>query len=331
MRRPRDDRSRPASSRAASIRRSSRWSESIAASARWRTRRTRAAFERAALAAVGRADAVLVSDYGSGLVTPALVSRLRATLKRDGHPIPVLVDSRYQLLQYRGLTACTPNESEVEQALGVRINDDMRVLERAGRAILEQTKMQAVLITRGSRGMALVRHRTRQPCTFPSTAPTRSPTSPEPATRSWRHCRWRSPPAPRSRRQRALANYAGGLVVMKRGTATVSPDELRNAVRADGDREAQGSRRRPGDRRNVARAHEPPERRGETWVRCWNASNSRCASPASDAPAGSVAFANGCFDLLHVGHVRYLEASAAGGRRAGRRVERRCQRQAAER
>jgi len=43
-----------------------------------------------------------------------------------------------------------------------------------------------------------------------------------------------------------LANYAGGLVVMKRGTATVSPDEQRNAVRADGDREAQGSRRRPG-------------------------------------------------------------------------------------
>jgi bifunctional ADP-heptose synthase (sugar kinase/adenylyltransferase) len=44
-----------------------------------------------------------------------------------------------------------------------------------------------------------------------------------------------------------LANYAGGLVVMKRGTATVSPDELRNAVRADGDGEAQGSQRRPGN------------------------------------------------------------------------------------
>jgi bifunctional ADP-heptose synthase (sugar kinase/adenylyltransferase) len=38
----------------------------------------------------------------------------------------VLIDSRYRLLEYRGLTACTPNESEVEQALGVRINDNAR-------------------------------------------------------------------------------------------------------------------------------------------------------------------------------------------------------------
>ena len=72
-----------------------------------------------------------------------------------GSPIPVLVDTRYRLLSYKGLTACTPNESEVEQALGVRINDDSRVLERAGREILARTRMEAVLITRGSRGMAL--------------------------------------------------------------------------------------------------------------------------------------------------------------------------------
>ena len=46
-------------------------------------------------------------------------------LRQKGRPIPVLIDSRYRLLDFRGLTACTPNESEVEQALGVRINDDM--------------------------------------------------------------------------------------------------------------------------------------------------------------------------------------------------------------
>jgi len=207
--------------------------------------RTRTAFERAALAAAGRADAVLVSDYGSGLVTPALVSRLRATLKRAGHPIPVLVDSRYQLLQYRGLTACTPNESEVEQALGVRINDDMRVLERAGRAILEQTKMQAVLITRGSRGMALFvpDSRTVHIPIYGSDeiADVTGAGDTVMATLSLALAAGATFEA-----AARLANYAGGLVVMKRGTATVSPDELRNAVRADGDREAQGSRRRPG-------------------------------------------------------------------------------------
>jgi rfaE bifunctional protein kinase chain/domain len=118
-------------------------------------KQSRDAFFRAAVSAAMRSDAVLVSDYGGGLVSPAVVSKIRAELKRADHPIPILVDSRYRLLSYTGLTACTPNESEVEQALGVRINDDARVLERAGRAILEQTKMQAVLVTRGSRGMAL--------------------------------------------------------------------------------------------------------------------------------------------------------------------------------
>jgi rfaE bifunctional protein kinase chain/domain len=192
--------------------------------------KTRAAFERAALAAMARADAVLVSDYGSGLVTPALVSRLRAILKREGHPIPVLVDSRYALLQYRGLTACTPNESEVEQALGIHINDDLRVLERAGRAILEQTRMQAVLITRGSRGMAL----------FVAGAPVvhipiygsdeiadvTGAGDTVMATLTLALAAGATFEA-----AARLANYAGGLVVMKRGTATVSADELRRAVR----------------------------------------------------------------------------------------------------
>src|SRR5207244_9851380 len=60
-----------------------------------------------------------------------------------------------RLLDFRGLTACTPNESEVEQVLGIRIDDDSARLERAGRAVLRRTRMQAVLVTRGSRGMAL--------------------------------------------------------------------------------------------------------------------------------------------------------------------------------
>ena len=69
--------------------------------------------------------------------------------------MPILVDSRYRLLDYRGLTTCTPNESEVEQALGIRIDDDAEALERGGPDVLRRTRMQAVLITRGSRGMAL--------------------------------------------------------------------------------------------------------------------------------------------------------------------------------
>jgi len=194
--------------------------------------KARTAFARAAEAASRRVDAVLVSDYGSGLVTPALVSCLKARLKQDGHPIPILIDSRYGLLHYRGLTACTPNESEVEQALGVRINDDGRVLERAGRAILERTRMQAVLITRGSRGMAL----------FVPGTPTRhipiygsdeiadvtGAGDTVMATLALALAAGATFEA-----AALLANYAGGIVVMKRGTATVGADELRNAVRSE--------------------------------------------------------------------------------------------------
>ena len=195
-------------------------------------RRTRDRFERAALEAIGGADAVLVSDYGSGLVTPAFVSRLRALLRRDGIPIPILIDSRYQLLQYRGLTACTPNESEVEQALGVRINDDPRVLERAGRDILERTRMQAVLVTRGSRGMSLFVRRTPT-VHIPifgsdEIADVTGAGDTVMATLALALAAGATFEA-----AARLANYAGGLVVMKRGTATVSASELRDAVQAD--------------------------------------------------------------------------------------------------
>jgi rfaE bifunctional protein kinase chain/domain len=201
---------------------------------------TRAAFEGAVLRTVRKADAVLLSDYGSGLVTPALASKIRSILparpgrKRGSEPsraVPVLIDTRYRLLNYRGLTASTPNESEVEQALGIRINDDVRVLERAGRTILQRTRAQAVVITRGSRGMAL----------FTGTAATvhipifgsdeiadvTGAGDTVMATMALALA------AGASFEQAArLANYAGGVVVMKRGTATVSADELRSAVRS---------------------------------------------------------------------------------------------------
>lgn len=213
----------------------------------------RLAFERAALAAIARADAVLVSDYGSGLVTPALVSRLRAILKREGHPIPVLVDSRYALLQYRGLTACTPNESEVEQALGIQINDDPRVLERAGRAILEQTKMQAVLITRGSRGMALF-VRGAETVHIPiygsdEIADVTGAGDTVMATLALALAAGSTFEA-----AARLANYAGGLVVMKRGTATISAAELRTAVHSDAGADT-GLSRRATDVKRSAKAN----------------------------------------------------------------------------
>ena len=193
-------------------------------------RTSRRAFEDRALAAATRADAVLLSDYGGGLVTPALVSKIKAAVKKRGRAVPILVDSRYRLLEFRGLTACTPNESEVEQALGVRINDRMATLERAGRTILERTGMQAVLITRGSRGMALFIP--DAPTVHISIVGTDEIADVTGAGDTVMATMTLALAAGASFEAAAhLANYAGGIVVMKRGTATVSGEELRAAVR----------------------------------------------------------------------------------------------------
>ena len=193
----------------------------------------RQAFGRAALEAIQHSDAVLVSDYGSGLITPTFVASIRRVLKQARLPIPVLIDTRYRLLNYSGLTACTPNESEVEQALGVRIDDNPRTLERAGREILERTRMQAVLITRGSRGMALFVR--KAPTVHIPIFGTDSIVDVTGAGDTVVSTVALALAAGGSFESAArLANYAGGLVVMKRGTATASADELRQAISKSG-------------------------------------------------------------------------------------------------
>jgi len=184
-------------------------------------------------AALRTCDAVLISDYGAGVVTPALVRHVRQQLRaRRGRRVPVLLDSRYDLGRYTGLTASTPNESEVEALLGVRIGDDRKVLERAGRTLRAQSKMEAVLITRGSRGMALFEH-DRATVHIPihgtdeiADVTGAGDTVIAAVTQALAVGATFEDGA-------RLANYAGGLVVMKRGTATVSREELQAAIEAD--------------------------------------------------------------------------------------------------
>jgi D-glycero-beta-D-manno-heptose-7-phosphate kinase len=193
----------------------------------------RAAIRKNLLKAAARCDALLVSDYGGGAVSPSLVVEAQKSLRqRRGVVPPVLVDSRYSLLRYRGMTTCTPNESEVEQLLGVRIRDNLRILERAGREVLRRTRSAAVLITRGSRGMALFEP-DRPTVHIPiygsdQIADVTGAGDTVIATMTL------ALGAGSSFVEAArLANYAGGIVVMKRGTATVSINELRNAVLSD--------------------------------------------------------------------------------------------------
>jgi rfaE bifunctional protein kinase chain/domain len=185
----------------------------------------REAFGKRVVAAARECDALLVSDYGSGLVTPALAAEAQRVMR-----VPLaLVDSRYQLLRYHRMTACTPNESEVEQALGIRIGDNTRILERAGRELLGRTRARAVLITRGSRGMALFEPdtRTEHIPIFGSDQIADVTGAGDTVIATMTLALAAGATFLEAAR---LANFAGGLVVMKRGTATVSASELRQAV-----------------------------------------------------------------------------------------------------
>jgi rfaE bifunctional protein kinase chain/domain len=187
----------------------------------------RTRFARVLADAARRADAVIISDYGGGLITPEIWQRVVTRLRRRPR---VFVDSRYALAGFHGMTACTPNESEVESLLGVRINEDRQVLEQSGRTLLTRLGSDAVLITRGSRGMALFepgRPTDHLPIVGSDEVADVTGAG-DTVIATFALAAGAGAPFGDAAR---LANYAGGLVVMKRGTATVSADELRAAVR----------------------------------------------------------------------------------------------------
>jgi rfaE bifunctional protein kinase chain/domain len=190
----------------------------------------RRAVERSLRAFRGRVDGVLVSDYGCGLLDPSLVRAAVAFARR--RRIPVTVDSRFALLRFRGMTAVTPNEPEVEEALGITIGHDRRRLEAAGRTLLERLGCKAVLVTRGSDGMALF-----EPGRTPLHIPIHGTDEVADVTGAGDTViatftlalATGATPAEAAR----LANCAGGIVVMKHATATVAAEELLAAIRED--------------------------------------------------------------------------------------------------
>jgi rfaE bifunctional protein kinase chain/domain len=176
------------------------------------------------------AHAALISDYGYGVVTPVLAANLTAFATRK----PVTLDSRYSLLRYPDVTAATPNEEEAAAAAGISLfdNGDDRIREVA-EALQQSLDCEAVLITRGSRGMALFERNGREPIFIPvygtdQVADVTGAGDTVIATFTLALA------AGASYAEAAkLANYGGGIVVMKMGTATVSNDELRHAIERD--------------------------------------------------------------------------------------------------
>ena len=176
---------------------------------------------------VRASDALLVSDYGYGAATPLIVNAVRDRAKLDR--VPLVLDSRHRMLQFSGVTAATPNLPEVEEALGTKIGQDWSRLAAAGEQVMSSMKLQSLLITRGREGMVAFNGR-HKPIDIPIfgtdevadvtgagdtviatfTAALATGASTEDAA--------------------YLATYAGGIVVMKSGTATVSARELLEAI-----------------------------------------------------------------------------------------------------
>ena len=175
-----------------------------------------------------RAAVAVLSDYGYGAVPPELTGAVRGAL---ADPAIVLADSRYRLQEFDGLDGATPNEEEAEALLGEPLSEEPEAFRKSGRLLRDRLASRFLLITRGSQGMSLFLadgclhlpvHGTDQVADVTGAGDTvigafslalAAGATPAEAA--------------------LLANYAGGLVVMKTGTATISPDELRDAVASD--------------------------------------------------------------------------------------------------
>jgi D-beta-D-heptose 7-phosphate kinase / D-beta-D-heptose 1-phosphate adenosyltransferase len=227
-------------------------------------------------------DGVVCSDYRKGVCIPALLEPLFAMAHTAGHPI--FVDPKVQdFSRYRGATVLTPNLEEVEQASGIMVSDE-GALTLAVEKLLQQSQARALLVTRGKDGMTLF-HRPHAPVHIPTRArevfDVTGAGDTVIATFSMAvlcGLPWVD--------AAHLANVAAGIVVSKLGTATVLPEELRTTLRV-------------GEAFGAYKALQ----RGELAV----------ALQQRRQQGDRIVFTNGCFDLLHVGHIHYLQQARAMG------------------
>ena len=172
-------------------------------------------------------DALLVSDYGYGAATPRLLTFIKSNGCLENKPITV--DSRYRILDYEGATAATPNEPEVEEALHVRIGHDDQKLFAAAARLMEEMALESLIITRGRDGMVAFEKNT-EPLPIPiygSDQVVDVTGAGDTVIATFTAALAAGADTVSAAR---LANFAGGIVVMKRGTATVTSKELLAAI-----------------------------------------------------------------------------------------------------
>ena len=233
-------------------------------------------------AALDRADVVVLSDYAKGVLSDAVLAPALAAAAARG--VMVIADpKRADFGAYAGATVLTPNEAETRLATRIEAIEDDGA-ERAGTAALATTGGQAVLVTRSEKGLTLVR-RDLPPLHLPTRARAVADVSGAGDTLVAALAVALAVGAALPDAA-AIANATAGLSVAKPGTATVAAEEVLAALHM---RELVATDSKVADN-DAAR----------TQVAAWRAAGLK------------VGFANGCFDLIHPGHVRLLsEARAA--------------------
>lgn len=235
--------------------------------------------------ALPRCSAVLISDYAKGVLNGDAAQALIALARAAGKPVVVDPKGR-DFGRYRGATVLKPNLKELEEATGLAVHDD-DAQERAARRLLAETGAEHVLLTRGPAGMMLVSHAAGgadSVLRLPALA--REIYDVSGAGDTVAAVLTAGLGSGASLRDAVeLANVAAGIVVGKAGTAVVERHEIVHEVRNRSALRASGK---------ILLAGEAAE-----LVRAWK------------QKGWSVGFTNGCFDLLHPGHLRLLETARA--------------------
>ncbi len=223
-----------------------------------------------------QSGALILSDYGKGVLTPESIAALIAAARAAG--CAVVADPKGRdFARYRGADVITPNRRELEEASGLPVRDDAEAAA-AAQAVIDQAGVTAVLATRGAAGMSLV-SADAPPEHLSAEAQEVFDVSGAGDTVAAVLAAALAAGIGRLAAAR-LANQAAGIVVRKVGTAVVHGSELRQALHA--------SDRQAAENKVLARAATLDR------VQQWRQAGLR------------VGFTNGCFDLLHPGHVSLL-------------------------
>jgi D-beta-D-heptose 7-phosphate kinase/D-beta-D-heptose 1-phosphate adenosyltransferase len=231
----------------------------------------------AAVARLGSADAVILSDYAKGVLTPRVITAVIAAARAAGKP--VVVDPKgHDYSRYRGATVVTPNAAELAEALGRPVGSDDDAVQAGAQTLAGAVDSDIVLVTRGERGMLIV-SRDGETATFDATARRVVDVSGAGDTVvAGFTLAFVSGAGVRNAAH--LANVAAGIVVGKKGTSQVTAAELRGVL--------------------LSRPHfELREKVKDLAV-----IDDTVAAWRSEGL--SIGFTNGCFDLLHPGHVQLL-------------------------